>query len=272
MDALADHGAFSILTSRSRIRAAPGKEIPSMSRVADPKAKNTLLRAAEAVFAERGLVNAKVEEIAKRAGLSKGAFYLHFDSKEAALKHVVEGFLARCGSFFAPPSAYPELPEDAIAMLDYCLERDHRIFEFLWESRPILRILATCQGQYDYLVESFNDGIDRTTREWVDWWKLEGYYRPDVDAVLTTHLVHGAYNALVERMLRSEAKPPLAAWLAYAQEMMVRAFGTPELIRAFEARNRPVDTGIEGGDGGKVRAAVRRRGPLGAGEERSDGQ
>jgi hypothetical protein len=35
-----------------------------MPRVADPKAKITLLRAAEEVFAERGLAAAHVEEIA----------------------------------------------------------------------------------------------------------------------------------------------------------------------------------------------------------------
>src|SRR4051794_27973484 len=56
-----------------------------VSRVADPKSKSALIRAAEEVFADRGIAGAKVEDIARSAGLSKGAFYLHFESKEAAL-------------------------------------------------------------------------------------------------------------------------------------------------------------------------------------------
>src|SRR3954462_7321519 len=125
-----------------------------MSRTADPTAKITLLRAAEQGFAERGLAGAKVEEIARRAGVSKGAFYLHFESKEAALKQLVESFLARCQSFFAAPTAYPGLPEDPADLLDFTLERDVQIFEFLWQNRAFLRILPTCQGEYDYLVNA----------------------------------------------------------------------------------------------------------------------
>ena len=66
-----------------------------MPRPADPNAKIDLLRAAEAVFVERGLDNAKVEEITERAGHSKGSFYLHFDSKEDAFRQIVESTLAR---------------------------------------------------------------------------------------------------------------------------------------------------------------------------------
>ena len=64
-----------------------------MARPGDPNAKIDLLRAAEAVFVERGLDHAKVEDITDRAGRSKGAFYLHFQSKEALFGGLVEAFL-----------------------------------------------------------------------------------------------------------------------------------------------------------------------------------
>src|SRR5688500_18069833 len=122
-----------------------------MSRVADPKAKIVLLRAAEEVFAERGVAAAKVEDIARKAGVSKGAFYLHFESKDAAFKQIVASWLARCGSFFAAPGDYPDVPEDPDALLDFCIRRDVQIYEFLWQSRATMRILRSCQGEYDYL-------------------------------------------------------------------------------------------------------------------------
>jgi AcrR family transcriptional regulator len=232
-----------------------------MSRVADPKAKITLLRAAEEVFAERGLAGAKVEEIARRAGVSKGAFYLHFESKEAALKQLVESFLARCQSFFAPPSAYPGLPEDPAELLDFTLERDVQIYEFLWQNRAFLRILPTCQGGTDYLVVAFRADIAVTTREWVDHWRREGLFREDVDADLAATLIGGAYHELSLRMLGQERRPPLEDWLKFALETFFRAFGTIEMVAAVDQRNRRVSHDIE-----TRPAAPRRRSALVSGK------
>lgn len=43
--------------------------------------RSQLLRAARAVFIEKGYLAARVEDVAKRAGLSKGAVYFYFTSK-----------------------------------------------------------------------------------------------------------------------------------------------------------------------------------------------
>ncbi|MDB4938352.1 MAG: regulatory protein TetR [Labilithrix sp.] len=223
-----------------------------MSRIADPKAKIMLLRAAEEVFAEKGLAGAKVEEIARRAGVSKGAFYLHFESKETALKQLLESFLARCHSYFAPPAAYPGLPEDPADLLDFSLARDVQIYEFLWQNRAFLRILPSCQGNTDYLVIAFRAEIDATTREWVDYWRREGIFRPEVDADLAATLIGGAYNELSTRMLLAETRPQLEDWLRFALETFFRAFGTPEMVAAVDFRNQRVSQGI----GGRVADAL----------------
>jgi AcrR family transcriptional regulator len=228
-----------------------------MSRTADPKAKIMLLRAAEEVFAEKGLAGAKVEEIARRAGVSKGAFYLHFESKETALKQLVESFLARCQTYFAPPSAYPGLPDDPADLLDFSLERDVRIFEFLWQNRAFLRILPTCQGVHDYLMLTFRAEVAVTTREWVDHLRREGIYRKDIDADLAATLIGGAYNELSLRMLVEEKRPPLEAWLEFAMETFYRAFGAPEMVRAVDWRNERVGSDI---DRARHTVAARRQG------------
>lgn len=43
--------------------------------------RSQILRAARAVFVERGFLAARVEDVAKRAGLSKGAVYFYYSSK-----------------------------------------------------------------------------------------------------------------------------------------------------------------------------------------------
>jgi len=49
-----------------------------------------IVAAALQVFAEKGFAGAKVEEIATRAGLSKGAVYLYFPTKEDLFRAVVQ--------------------------------------------------------------------------------------------------------------------------------------------------------------------------------------
>jgi AcrR family transcriptional regulator len=48
-----------------------------------------ILAAALAVFGERGLGASRLEDIAKRAGLSKGTIYLYFPNKEELFREVV---------------------------------------------------------------------------------------------------------------------------------------------------------------------------------------
>lgn len=48
-----------------------------------------ILEAALAVFAEKGFAATRMDEIAARAGVSKGTIYLYFDSKEAVFKALV---------------------------------------------------------------------------------------------------------------------------------------------------------------------------------------
>jgi len=48
-----------------------------------------IVRAAMQVFAERGFAAAKLDDIAARAGVSKGALYLYFETKEDLFRAVV---------------------------------------------------------------------------------------------------------------------------------------------------------------------------------------
>ncbi|MBS0334937.1 MAG: TetR/AcrR family transcriptional regulator [Proteobacteria bacterium] len=53
-----------------------------------------MIDAAMAVFAERGFALARLDEIARRAGVAKGSLYLYFDTKEALFRAVVRERLA----------------------------------------------------------------------------------------------------------------------------------------------------------------------------------
>lgn len=213
-----------------------------MSRPADPTARISLLRASEAVFAENGLAAAKVEEIARRAGLSKGAFYLHFESKEEAFRDVVESFLARMSTLLPSPSESREIPMSAERMLAFWLERDIEMFEFLWQNRAIVGILDGCQGPYSYLVDAFRKNMQGASRGWIEHCKTTGLVRPELDSDLVVDMLWGAYHELSRKLLSQPKKPPIEEWLRGAQSIFMAGLGTPTLVgtlRRMEAMKEP---------------------------------
>jgi len=211
-----------------------------MSRTADPNARIALLKAAEAVFAEHGVTAAKVEEIARRANVSKGAFYLHFESKEDALKAVVEAFLVRCEAVVARPYEDEELPEDHAEMLAFCRERDAEVFEFFWQNRSVLAILGGCQGPHEYLVEAFRRDVEKRTAVWIDTLKGRDMFRSDLDSELVSSVLCGAYHELVFRLVASPKKPPIRDWVRHVQGVFICGLGTPEFAAAC-AQGRGAD-------------------------------
>lgn len=54
------------------------------------RTRHAVIQAAAQVFAERGYAAATIAEILDRAGVTKGALYFHFDSKEALARGVIE--------------------------------------------------------------------------------------------------------------------------------------------------------------------------------------
>jgi AcrR family transcriptional regulator len=209
-----------------------------MSRPPDLLAKISLLRAAEEVFAEKGVTDAKVEEITRRAGLSKGAFYLHFASKDEAFREVVESFLARCHQVFCGPEGIAEdTLRDPAAIVDFAYEREVEAFEFLWQNRAFLQIVEGCTGTHAYLLDAFLAAQEASTRDWCRFWKEWSVFRPDVDEELCATLLVGAYRALVRKMLRSSVKPPLRRWVAEAQSFVLRGLGAPRVGAACQARH-----------------------------------
>src|SRR5882762_2309835 len=68
---------------KSRKKALPRWQRRKEARPAE------IVAAALDVFVERGFATTKLEEVARRAGVTKGTVYLYFESKEALFKAVV---------------------------------------------------------------------------------------------------------------------------------------------------------------------------------------
>jgi len=136
-----------------------------MGRPANPDLPQALRRAAVEEFSERGLAAAKVSAITARAGASKGAFYLHFISKEALYVDLARAFLGRLvdqlGRYACDPGVPPTDPAAFIAATEGC---DRELFDFLWQERESLAMVVDGAIGSDcaFLLDEFIDTIQRT--------------------------------------------------------------------------------------------------------------
>ncbi|WP_231511862.1 TetR/AcrR family transcriptional regulator [Chondromyces apiculatus] len=202
--------------------------------------KIELLRAAEAVFSERGLAGARVEDITGRAGVSKGAFYLHFKSKEDCFQQIVEGFVARLASCTEPPE---NLHDGALCSIEVILERlrEHHVavLEFCWQNRSLLRMMLAGGGgaPYAYLIDEFATRVGGRTERWLRDGIAIGLYRPDLDPVLAAAVLSGGYERLVRELIQQDKRPDLLAWCTQVHRLFQDGMLTPE---ARAIRDRPV--------------------------------
>jgi AcrR family transcriptional regulator len=207
-----------------------------MPRPSDPQARARLLAAAERVFIARGLDRAKVEDITKGAGLSKGAFYLHFKTKDDAFKEILASALAELGAILADIEAsrneWRAAPFEAL--VETWLDQDLRIFGCIWKHRPIMKLVLDGGGSPDYrhLIDLFAESAQETTERLVRHGIECGYYRSDLDPDQAAAFVAGGYDRLARRLVREKRKPNLERWITGAHGLCIRALGTPDFIAA----------------------------------------
>lgn len=78
-----------------------------------------LLEAALNLFVEKGFASTRVEEVAKRAGVSKGTLFLYFSSKEELFKAVVRENIS--GRFVEWNAEFEDFSGSSAEMLRYCM-------------------------------------------------------------------------------------------------------------------------------------------------------
>jgi AcrR family transcriptional regulator len=89
--------------------------------------RSALIEAGRALFAERGYAAVGTEEIVRRAGVTRGALYHHFDGKRGLFRAVYEMLEAElaekiAAGALADPDPMKALRSGAEMFLDACLE------------------------------------------------------------------------------------------------------------------------------------------------------
>jgi len=226
-----------------------------MPRPSDPHARARLLDAARTVFSERGLDRAKVEDITTGAQLSKGAFYLHFESKEEAFRELLAGVVSNLDRMLNETSdqQLATVPGDGAfaPYLDACHAKNLEIFEFVWDNRALMAMVFDGGGSasYQHLIEDFAMRAQRQTAALIQHGIDIGLYRRDLDLEAAAAFIAGGYDRIARQMVREQRKPDLDAMLREVQWLFLGGMARPDVLAALRQNeqklsgNRDVERG-----------------------------
>jgi AcrR family transcriptional regulator len=129
---------------------------PSLSRRQNQKVQRqeTILQAAFAVFAAHGYEAARIDEIARKAGIAKGTIYLYFRDKEQLFRAVVRSLVEKrldaiAGSF---QGTGEQLLHELLSRLYSQVVRNEKV-------RSIVRLLIAEGGRFPQLAEIYHREI-----------------------------------------------------------------------------------------------------------------
>lgn len=140
------------------------------------RTRRRILDAAAAVFDEHGFSGASLSDILARAGVTKGALYFHFSSKEELAKVLVEE------QFTLEPLFVDREDVGIQTTIDLCHEMGHNL-------RTSVRVRA---GMRLVVESNFTAPIPNTYHRWIDlmtMWMAAAQDRGDLRANLEPHRV-----------------------------------------------------------------------------------
>jgi AcrR family transcriptional regulator len=168
-------------------------------------AKDKIMEAAEALFAEKGYHDAAMDDIVRLTEVSKGGLYFHFPSKEklffAVMDHLADRLLERVRKAVArEPSA--------LGRLEMALDT---VLDSLGQKRPLAKLLLV-QGYsmgnaFEKKRVELYSRFAALIQENLDQAGAEGSIEA-IDTEITSHIWLGAINEVVARWLYTGKPSP----------------------------------------------------------------
>lgn len=189
--------------------------------------KQRILDAAANLFVHYGYDKTTVDDIAREAGVSKGAIYLHFKSKDELFEALfIQEMTAHAERWFELIEADPNGGTIAGMYKNtlYALSRSAFMSAMFKQDSRVL-------GSYLRKPDNFfRDKRNRSTRyEFVKMMQAVGAIRPELDPKVTAHIMNMLAYGLVsmDEVMEQADIPPTADIIEGIADLMDRAL-TPE--------------------------------------------
>lgn len=199
-----------------------------------------------------GIQRARIEDITHAAGLSKGAFYLHFESKEALFRELVTELEVEFEKIRAAREfAYIQLLSAGLpkqndpgpfvaALIALEGENDRKLLELFWEWRDVTDVLLRgSQGsEFENVIWTMLDReISRLEVE-TEVLKRGGLIREDLADRALGPIVVGTYLMIARRMSTLPEKPDLDQLVASLQSVLADGVASRSLRAQRDAAAR----------------------------------
>ncbi len=147
--------------------------------------REKIIQAALEVFADKGLHGATVVEIAKAAGITGGALYRYFDSKEEIFQAVVDVHSTTIQALDMVRELMPELePKTALKFIA------RGMFLFVYQDWDFIRMVIGESVKNPEAASPFLDAVLVPTRDFlkecIGLWKDKGLLKETVDPGIAT--------------------------------------------------------------------------------------
>ncbi len=153
-----------------------------------------LLDAALAVFAEKGFAAARLEDIAARAGVSKGTIYLYYASKEDILRALIKAIplamVERVSQLATADAGTPEETLRRVLQMIGAAIRDPRLIQF-----P--RLIIGEGGNFPWIAETYRKEVISRGMGVLSGIIRTGIAQQHFRAVDPQHAAYGAMSALL---------------------------------------------------------------------------
>ena len=183
----------------------------------EEKSTATLEKIQEAAlreFLDKGFLGASLRQIVKNAGVTTGAFYGYFSSKEALFASIVEPHAAALmGKFMETQTAFSELPEEQQpdhmgVESSSCI---HWMVDYICAHRePVKLLLCRAEGtSYEHFVHNMVEVEVEYTRQSMEVLRRLGRAIPMLDKsrchIMASGLFNGIFEIVVHDMPRDQA-------------------------------------------------------------------
>ena len=168
-----------------------------------PATMERIQQAAMEEFSEKGFLGASLRQIVKNAGVTTGAFYGYFSSKEALFASLVEPHAAALmGRFMEAQTSFADLAEEeqpkhmGEASGDYV---DWMVDYICQHREPVKLLLCRAEGtSYQHFVHNMVEVEVEYTLKYMDVLRHLGKDIPDLAPSLCHIIASGMFNGLFE--------------------------------------------------------------------------
>ena len=162
-------------------------------------------------FAQKGFLGASLRQIVKQAGVTTGAFYGYFSSKEALFASIVEPHAAALmGRFMEAQTSFAEMPEEEQPEhmgleSSQCV---HWMVDYICDHREQVKLLL-CKAEgtsYEHFVHNMVEVEVEYTLQYLGVLHRLGHDSPALDEQLCHIIASGMFNGIFEIVVHDMPK------------------------------------------------------------------